>query len=344
MTDAIDSERRVTKSSCIHMVSGIIRPASPTPSTGTSITSVSQAYEPRSRVLSGRVHPYYLAPSEPIISPAIINTVSKDFATSASRDSTTSKDQALETPSCVLSGHIHPLSLTPSEPLNSSAITSSATGDSTPSNDQAHRFSKRMLSGRIASTTSEPPTSPVISDPATGDSTISDRQAKASSSVLSGLRIRSPGFPSSSTSSVPTVWVDPSPTDSTGRVMRGRTEVSNGRVHSSPLRPSAPVPTRSTTTSSTGAVEETKTASAFQGSPANAAQPIKKAIAVSDLPVTTVTPPVSSVHREKATGKYFRTSNGVVEDFEFVSEAELDDDDFDFLDNEGPSAANGKMK
>jgi hypothetical protein len=64
----------------------------------------------------------------------------------------------------------------------------------------------------------------------------------------------------------------------------------------------------------------------------------------SGLPATTVAPPVSSAHHEKATGKPLRRSSAMLEDYEIVSdEAELDDE-FDFLDSEGPSAANGKKK
>jgi hypothetical protein len=54
---------------------------------------------------------------------------------------------------------------------------------------------------------------------------------------------------------------------------------------------------------------------------------------------------MSSVCREKSASKSLRTSCGVGGDFKVVSKTELDDDDeFDVVDNEGPSAANGTTK
>jgi hypothetical protein len=81
--------------------------------------------------------------------------------------------------------------------------------------------------------------------------------------------------------------------------------------------------------------------------PMDAATSTKTAFTLPDLPTkkTTVTPPTSSIHHEKATGRSLRKSRSVGGDFEVVSKAELDDDDeFDVLDIEGPSATNGALK
>jgi hypothetical protein len=91
-----------------------------------------------------------------------------------------------------------------------------------------------------------------------------------------------------------------------------------------------------TATNPMDAATSTKTAFTLPDLPTNSARPFKK---------TTVTPPTSSIHHEKATGRSLRKSRSVGGDFEVVSKAELDDDDeFDVLDIEGPSATNGALK
>ena len=57
--------------------------------------------------------------------------------------------------------------------------------------------------------------------------------------------------------------------------------------------------------------------------------------------LSTATPSTSSVYREKFASKSLRKSSGVGGDFEVVSKTELDDDKFDIVDSEGPSATNG---
>jgi hypothetical protein len=93
------------------------------------------------------------------------------------------------------------------------------------------------------------------------------------------------------------------------------------------LRPTAP--NSLTTTSLPDVVPTTKAASASHGFPKNVARPAHKAY--SD----------SSLLHGKSTSESLR--GGVGGDFEEVSKAELDDE-FDVLDNEGPSAANGAIK
>jgi hypothetical protein len=100
---------------------------------------------------------------------------------------------------------------------------------------------------------------------------------------------------------------------------------SAGLIRPFSPRPSAPA--LSITTRSVDAVVNAKTAPASQSQPTNSVRAAKK------------TPTVScSIH----TLKSLRKSGGVVGDFEVVNTAELDDE-FDVVDSEGPSAANGAL-
>jgi hypothetical protein len=57
----------------------------------------------------------------------------------------------------------------------------------------------------------------------------------------------------------------------------------------------------------------------------------------------TATSSVSPTYHQKAAGKPLRKAAGVCGYFELVSETELEEE-FDLLDNEGPSADNGTIK
>jgi hypothetical protein len=115
------------------------------------------------------------------------------------------------------------------------------------------------------------------------------------------------------------------PTGFSDQLSRSQLNNASGFVRSSSSNLSAPAPS-------------TDTASSPQG-----LQPVNKAF--TDPGLTAVTPSMSSVCREKSASKSLRTSCGVGGDFKVVSKTELDDDDeFDVVDNEGPSAANGTTK
>jgi hypothetical protein len=104
-------------------------------------------------------------------------------------------------------------------------------------------------------------------------------------------------------------------------------------------RPTAPTP--STTISPVDAIPTTKAASVSLGLPSNVVTPANKTYIGPDLLRAPVTASTSSLHRGKSTGKSLR--GGIGEDLEVVSKTELDDE-FDVLDNEGPSAGNGATK
>jgi hypothetical protein len=81
-------------------------------------------------------------------------------------------------------------------------------------------------------------------------------------------------------------------------------------------------------------------ASTSQGLPSNFVRPAKKTSTVPVLSRTTATP--STLARQQITiSKSLRKPGGVGGDFEMVSKPEIDDDEFDVVDDEGPSATNG---
>jgi hypothetical protein len=126
-----------------------------------------------------------------------------------------------------------------------------------------------------------------------------------------------------------------------------RPDVSSSSTSATLIRPRSAhlsaYPT-SNTTGPVGAVARTNTASTSPYLPTTSFRPVKKTLAVPGSSSTTITPPASSSHHEKATSRYLRQPHGVGGEFEVVSKAELDDEEFDVLDNGGPSAANGTLK
>jgi hypothetical protein len=114
----------------------------------------------------------------------------------------------------------------------------------------------------------------------------------------------------------------------------------------SPTSPTAPNSgiESSTAVVSTGSIEEP----ASRPPPGLISEPAGSQAAVHsvrsesiDTSLTTATPSTSSAYREKSASKSLRMSSGVGGDFEVVSKTELDDDKFDVIDCQGPSATNG---
>lgn len=81
-------------------------------------------------------------------------------------------------------------------------------------------------------------------------------------------------------------------------------------------------------------------ASTSQGLPSNLVRPAKKISTVPVLSRTTATPSTSA-RQQTTISKSLRKPGGVGGDFEMVSKPEIDDDEFDVVDDEGPSATNG---
>ena len=126
-----------------------------------------------------------------------------------------------------------------------------------------------------------------------------------------------------------------------------RPDVSSSSTSATLIRPRSAhlsaYPT-SNTTGPVGAVARINTASTSPDLPTTSFRPVKKTLAVPGSSSTSFTPPASSIYHQKATGRYLRQPRGVGGEFEVVSKVELDDEEFDVLDNGGPSAANGTLK
>lgn len=148
------------------------------------------------------------------------------------------------------------------------------------------------------------------------------------------------GTPSSESSKSTTVVPAITSTSTTRVVESSSPSAAASFNHSLSPRPAAPIP--ATASSHWDSTAYIKTVRASQDPHSNAVHPINKTATIQ--PPTSVTLQGSPVHLEKTTSKSHYKSGGVGGNFELVTKAELDDDEFDVQDNEGPSASNGAVR
>jgi hypothetical protein len=349
--------------------SGRIYPRILSSAASTSAASDCQAHEkpsrlPSDRILSsGRIRLSPITPSECIISSAITNSTAKEVTTSAIRDSTTSHGQGLR-PRSGLPSRVRPHPLAPSEPVISSVITSSTPTDSKTSAVEKSaasivQFLKHQSSfpdGRTPSSPLRPSTLAAIRATTTKPKGAFNEIKTVCASQDPPTVLSQPAKKVTFASRLPaTTIASPISPDHQGKAaidsgVPGNTvppPISLVRRQKATLI-SDLLAANATTTPPPSLMHREKV-TIVSGFPAATVAPPLSLIArerdtvVSASLTTVVAPPTSSAHHEKATGKPLRRSSAMVEDYEIVSEAELDDE-FDFLDSEGPSAANGKKK
>jgi hypothetical protein len=263
--------------------------------------------------LPSRIRPHPLAPSEPVISSVITSSTPTDSKTSAVEKSAASIVQFLKHQSSFPDGR------TPSSPLRPSTLAAIRSTITKPKG----AFNEI----KTACASQDPPT--ILSQPA---------KKGTFASRLPATTIASPISPhhqgkTAIDSGVPGNTVPPP----ISLVRRQKATLISDLLAAN-----------ATTTPPLSLMHREKV-TIVSGLPAATVAPPLSLIArerdtvVSASLTTVVAPPTSSAHHEKATGKPLHGSSAMVEDYEIVSEAELDDE-FDFLDSEGPSAANGKKK